>query len=140
MEAKQAKDNTWRELEAAKKKLNTDYGADAAFYGLIGATLEFADKEYTYKLNAFNDVLQTKPGHSSNLGRWKAWAGKNVMLFDGGDRCWGSPDRSTRVTVICGAENQLIDVQEPNKCEYTMKLRTPAACSQEALDALRVGA
>lgn len=34
-----------------------------------------------------------------------------------------------QVAFVCGSENILSDVQEPAKCEYTMKFATPAACS-----------
>ena len=140
-EAKNERDAASRELEGFRKFMNLDFGSDLAYHGLYGTTYEFIDKEYTYKLNAFTDVQQTKPGHSSNLGRWKNWDENksNVMIYDSGDRCWGAPDRSTRVTLICGDENKIIDVQEPNKCEYAIKMRTPAACSKADLDALRHG-
>jgi Glucosidase II beta subunit-like protein len=40
----------------------------------------------------------------------------------------------TQVTLLCGAENELHDIQEPNKCEYSMKLNTPAACTSVPLE------
>jgi hypothetical protein len=51
-----------------------------------------------------------------------------VMLFEHGQRCWGGPDRSLRVSLVCGVTNELRSVAEPNKCEYVMTLSTPAAC------------
>lgn len=140
-EARNERDAAKRELENYRKFVNMDFGPDMAYHALYGNTYEFADNEYTYKLNAFTDVQQTKPGHSSTLGRWKGWdeLKPNVMIYDSGDRCWGAPDRSTRVTLVCGDEHKVVDVKEPNKCEYTMTLRTPSACSQSALDALKNG-
>lgn len=140
-EAKTEKDALTRDIESMKKFVSTNFGADNAFHALYGNNYEWSDREYTYKINAFVDVSQNKPGHHSTLGRWKGWDENkpNVMIYDGGDRCWGAPDRSTRVTVVCGDVHKVIDVKEPNKCEYAMILQTPAACSQAALDALKIG-
>jgi len=140
-DARNERDSVKRELDNFRKFVTMDFGPDMAYHALYGNTYEFADKEYTYKLNGFNDVQQTKPGHSSNLGRWKGWDDKkpNVMIYDNGDRCWGASDRSTRVTLICGEEHKVVDVKEPNKCEYTMTVKTPSACSQAALNALKNG-
>lgn len=140
-DAKNERDTVQRELDDHRKFVNLDFGADGAYHALYGNTYDFSDKEYTYKLDSFSEVRQTKPGHSSNLGRYKGWDEHkpNVMIFDGGDRCWGAPDRSTKVTFICGDEHKVIDVKEPNKCEYTMLVKTPAACSKAALEALKNG-
>lgn len=140
-DARNDRDSVKRDLENYRKFVNMDFGPDMAYHALYGNTYEFADKEYTYKLNAFTDVQQTKPGHSSTLGKWKGWDENkpNVMIYENGDRCWGAPDRSTRVTLLCGDDHKVIDVKEPNKCEYTMTVRTPAACSQAALTALKNG-
>lgn len=140
-DATNERDTLKRELENYNKFMNLDFGPDLAYHALYGNTYEFADREYTYKLNGFNDVQQSKPGHSSTLGRWKGWdeSKPNVMRYEQGDRCWGAPDRSTIVTLVCGDEHKILDVKEPNKCEYTMTIKTPAACSQSALDALRNG-
>lgn len=139
-EARNEKDAAAREVERIKNFLALDFGPDGALLPLHGKTFEWADREYTYKFNGYNDVTQSKPGHSSNLGRYKRIdsANPNVLIFDSGDRCWGAPDRSTKVTLVCGDENKVVDVKEPNKCEYAMTLQTPAACSQSALDALKI--
>lgn len=140
-EARNDKDATQREVEKLKKFLALDFGTDAALHAIHGHTFEWSDREYTYKLNAYNDVTQSKPGHSSTLGRYKEIDSSNphLMIYDSGDRCWGAPDRSTKVTLICGDENKVLDVKEPNKCEYALTFQTPAACSQASLDALKLG-
>ena len=60
------------------------------------------------------------------------------MSYTGGKRCWGAGDREAEVTVECGLENEIADVDEPSTCFYTMKLFTPAACSAEHAQALRM--
>jgi len=75
------------------------------------------------------------------MGKWNSWkdAEYKVMYYKGGERCWGGPDRSTTVTLECGDENKVVDVKEPNKCEYTVKLQTPAACSESDLQKIKEG-
>lgn len=140
-DARNEKDAAQREVDHLNKFLGLDFGADNALHAIHGQTFEWSDREYTYKLNSYSDVTQSKPGHSSTLGRYKKIDSDNphLMIYDSGDRCWGAPDRSTKVTMICGDQNKVLDVKEPNKCEYALIFQTPAACSQQALDALKLG-
>jgi len=62
-----------------------------------------------------------------------------AFKFANGDRCWNGPARSLRVEMQCGRANELVDVDEPAKCEYRAKLKTPALCSEHYLDQLRNG-
>jgi len=88
-------------------------------------------------LEAFQNVYQNNAGRKTNMGHWDGWQnGREVMIYKGGERCWGGPDRSTTVTLECGEENKVLDVKEPNKCEYAMKFKTPAACSEQELKKL----
>lgn len=44
------------------------------------------------------------------------------------------------VTLLCGRKDRLSHVAEPSRCEYTAELETPAACTPDTVDALKVGA
>lgn len=44
--------------------------------------------------------------------------------------------RSLTVEIFCDKETRVADPAEPNKCEYTIKLYTPAACKEEQLKVL----
>lgn len=52
-------------------------------------------------------------------------------------RCWGGPDRSLVVHLTCGADTTVVEIKEPAKCEYSMKLKTPGACSAQELENLK---
>lgn len=52
------------------------------------------------------------------------------MVYGGGARCWNGPERSATVDLECGAENEVIMVTEPSKCEYFLKMRSPAVCTK----------
>jgi protein kinase C substrate 80K-H len=34
------------------------------------------------------------------------------------------------VELECGAENQVVKVMEPSKCEYIVKMKSPAVCEK----------
>lgn len=58
------------------------------------------------------------------------------MLFNNGDSCWQGPRRSLSVTLKCGLNHKLTQLEEPSTCVYTAILETPVACSQAVAAAL----
>jgi hypothetical protein len=42
-----------------------------------------------------------------------------------------------QLTLLCGAEEKLVSVEEPSRCAYTAQLATPALCTHEDHAALR---
>ncbi len=146
----QTVDNERSQLEASLRSLNElideDFGPDSAFHALKGKCFSFDTPEYKYELCPFQSVTQ-KPlngAGGTSMGRWDGtgagWvegSDHSQLDFKGGQGCWQGPERSCRVMVSCGADNVLSDTQEPNKCEYTMKFVTPAACTPATLAALQ---
>lgn len=67
----------------------------------------------------------------NNCRDFEGWedSGYKEMKYTKGQYCWGGPDRSTRVKLVCGASNEIKSVEEPAKCEYLMVLATPYACN-----------
>jgi protein kinase C substrate 80K-H len=51
-----------------------------------------------------------------------------IMVFEHGQACWNGPERSLKVLLECGESNEIYSVAEPSKCEYVMKMKTPAQC------------
>jgi len=41
------------------------------------------------------------------------------------------------VSLVCGEDEFLVSVQEPNKCVYEMEFMTPLACNLEAAQRAR---
>ena len=58
--------------------------------------------------------------------------------FVGGQKFHTGPKRRALVHLVCGPEDMLDDVVEPETCitmyMYEMKLRTPVACDPKKLD------
>ena len=123
-------------LEHLRNNLMTDFGPNEEFSALKGKCFEYNDDEYTYKLCPF-DYCEQKPKHGSGtrLGNWEDYVaeGENKyakMRFSGGQTCWNGPARSTLVTLVCGAEEKVVHVSEPAKCEYEMVFETSAVCQE----------
>lgn len=124
-----------KEVRELNKFIDTDLGSAMEFGPLYEQCYELTDREYTYKLCAFNKVTQKSKdgGRESSLGTWVSWNGPpgdhySGMLFDDGEGCWNGPKRSTKVSVACGFEEAVLSASEPNRCEYAMKFVTPAVC------------
>jgi len=127
-------DDLERQIKDKEDFLTIDFGPENAYYPLYGEVLKHKTIEYTYELDPFKSVKQ----EWTSLGDWEKWLdnGKR-MRYDNGASCWGvSYKRNCEVIVQCGTENKISEVNEPNKCEYTMKLSTPAACSPAQLAVL----
>eukprot|EP01117_Protostelium_nocturnum_P000019 TRINITY_DN1005_c0_g1_i1.p1 TRINITY_DN1005_c0_g1~~TRINITY_DN1005_c0_g1_i1.p1 ORF type:complete len:484 (+),score=234.01 TRINITY_DN1005_c0_g1_i1:108-1559(+) len=138
--------NKERELEELKKIASFDFGSNNAFYALYGQCFKAETPEYTYELCPFDKVNQIskRGGGTTSLGTWNAldqtdaWKNnQSEMKFTNGVRCWGGPDRSVIVKIVCGSTNEVSDPAEPNKCEYSLLLATPAACNESHAEQLK---
>lgn len=49
-------------------------------------------------------------------------------MYNRGTKCWNGPERSVHAKFECGGETEIIEVTEPEKCEYRYRLKTPAVC------------
>ncbi|KAM9975271.1 hypothetical protein ACTFIW_000898 [Dictyostelium discoideum] len=123
------------EIEKIDKMLKSDLGVNNVFIPLYNKCFDLATKEYTYSVCPYEKASQ---GHTS-LGKFESFGDNGkMMLFENGQQCWGGPKRSLKVFMECGQDNELYDVQEPGKCEYTIKFKTPVLCSEEHLKILRL--
>ncbi|KAL9275387.1 Glucosidase 2 subunit beta-like protein [Drosera capensis] len=102
-------------ISSLSQKLKHDFGPEKEFY-------LFYDRCFESKQNK----------------RWEKFEESyRVMLFANGDRCWNGPDRSLKVRLRCGLENEIANVDEPSRCEYVAVLSTPNVCHEEKLKELQ---
>lgn len=137
-------DNKKRDIEDKLKKLKEKtriyYGSDGALRKLHGSCIRKAVTQYEFELCPFDLVRQYEHGSSiAVLGKFKGWKGEGadrVMNYAQGDRCWNGPPRSIKVELGCGKTEEIVSVEEPNRCAYHMKFKTPAVCESAAADEL----
>jgi len=131
------KENIDKEIEKIDYYLTIDFGGKDEYKGLFGKQLTVKSGDYTYEFNPFEHIKQ-KGRLYVTLGKWKSLDLNNsVQIYDKGDRCPGNIERSIRVHMRCGNEDELSDIREPNKCEYTMIFSTPSACTSEVIKNLK---
>jgi protein kinase C substrate 80K-H len=107
-----------------------DFGVGNVWEKLYKTCIELDTPEYTYELCLFDTATQKpKSGGGSDIpiGTWSKWT-DGKMVYEGGAQCWNGPKRSVKVDVECGDVNEAVSMSEASKCEYVMRVRSPAGC------------
>ena len=115
-----------------------EYGADSELAALAGECLKGTVDAYEYELCPFDKAVQVERDHHSrrtNLGKWAGYETDangivSAMHFDGGVPCPNGVARKVDATLVCGATQAVLSVEEPNMCEYVARVSTPLACSE----------
>ncbi|KAJ6961142.1 glucosidase 2 subunit beta-like isoform X1, partial [Populus alba x Populus x berolinensis] len=119
------------------QKLEHDFGTEKEFYSFYDRCFESKQNKYVYKVCSFKQASQSEGHSTTRLGRWEKFEDSyRVMVFSNGDKCWNGPDRSLKVRLRCGLDNEVTDVDEPSRCEYVALLSTPALCIEGKLKEL----
>ncbi|XP_022995745.1 glucosidase 2 subunit beta [Cucurbita maxima] len=125
-------------ISSLSQKLQNDFGPEKEFYSFYDQCFESKKNKYIYKICPYKQASQVEGHSTTRLGRWSKFEDSyGVMIFSSGDHCWNGPDRSLKVKLRCGLKNDITDVDEPSRCEYTALLSTPAACVEEKLQELK---
>ncbi|XP_057953342.1 glucosidase 2 subunit beta [Malania oleifera] len=125
-------------ISSLTQKLKHDFGPEKEFYSFYDRCFESKQTKYVYKVCPFKQASQVEGHSTTRLGHWeKLEDSYRVMLFSNGDKCWNGPDRSLKVRLRCGLKNEIVDVDEPSRCEYVALLYTPALCLEEKLKELQ---
>lgn len=131
-----------RDIASLERKVSDELTADPALRALHGKCVKGTFTQYDFELCAFEHVQQYEHGSViARLGSWGSWKlgtarPNSVMVYDGGDGCWNGPKRSVTVTLECGAVDEIVSVDEPNRCAYDMLFKTPAVCEESAAEAV----
>ncbi|KAJ3075902.1 hypothetical protein HDU98_006534 [Podochytrium sp. JEL0797] len=127
-------------LEKLKKKSGMDMGPQNVWDKVVGECVDVKSFEYQYEVCFLEKAVQRPIGGGSgtDLGKFSRWGPRDstqttrgkyfYMMFENGAHCWNGPHRSVEVALECGAENKVLSVSEPSKCEYAMRVQTPAVC------------
>ncbi|KAI9494851.1 glucosidase II beta subunit-like-domain-containing protein [Zychaea mexicana] len=137
--AKKAHSDVNSEIQSTEKKLNAinddlgkDYGKHYEWLRLKDVCTEKNEGEYTYSVCIFGDAYQksNKDGARVKLGRFEKFLDDDHMkqIYPRGTKCWNGPERSVHAAFECGGETEILEVTEPEKCEYRYRMKTPAVC------------
>ncbi|XP_067625993.1 glucosidase 2 subunit beta-like [Eurosta solidaginis] len=129
-----------QEIQNVDDQAAKDYGPNEEFATLDGQCFSYEDREYVYELCPFVRALQRSKSTylETKLGRWDRWISGDgdkkheKQKYAHGAACWNGPKRSCIVHFICGLEQKITAVTEPNRCEYSFVFETPAACDSNA--------
>lgn len=103
-------------LRAATNTVNSKYG------------------EYNYII----DYLQTVRQDDTLVGRFVGYTPEDATLhYTQGDKCWNGPHRLADLKLVCGPEEEVIMVSEPEKCRYFIEMTHPLACRALSEEELR---
>lgn len=129
-----------RQISKLDRKDTIDYGPDEVMRALHGSCKKSKIMQYEFEHCPFDLVRQYEHGHAiAVLGRYDQIKNENnrtFMTYKDGDRCWNGPVRSIEVRLDCGSEEEIVSVDEPNRCAYSMVYKTPAVCEQSMADAI----
>lgn len=133
---------TQSSITKLESMVSLDYCSDFAMRPFHGKCIKQTFAQYEFELCNFDAIRQYERGSViARLGSWGRWESetgtKRVMLYENGDQCWNGPKRSVRVSLECGDENEIVSVDEPNRCAYSMRFKTPAVCDAAMADAVR---
>lgn len=129
------------ELEKQLSEIRSDYdsvyGPGDILRSLKDSCVSNNLGEYIYEFCFYGGASQksTKDNSVVNLGKFAKVtyddpANKLVLEYENGAKCWSGPIRRVTVSLDCGKNNEILQVTEPERCEYFMRGTSPAACSE----------
>ncbi|CAN3376987.1 hypothetical protein DIURU_001992 [Diutina rugosa] len=103
-------------LRAATNTVNSKYG------------------EYNYIIEYLQSIRQD----DTLVGVFAGYTPEsNTLHYAQGDKCWNGPRRSADLKLVCGPEENVIMVSEPEKCRYFIEMTHPLACRALSENELR---
>lgn len=138
---------TKNKLRDERADLEKDYGPAGIFRALKGQCISQDSGEYTYEHCFLEGTKQNqrKGGSSMSMGKFVRVGSTTVeevneageiisvekiaLEYERGQSCWNGPNRSTKVVLECGEENEILKTAEDEKCVYSMLVTTPAVCA-----------
>ncbi|KAJ5663991.1 hypothetical protein N7507_004722 [Penicillium longicatenatum] len=144
--AQDSLNNLNNKIRDQQSDLEKDYGTGGIFRALKGQCIEKDAGEYKYEHCFLDSTKQVakKGGSVTSMGKFTQItlttveelneAGdvitveKVALEYERGQSCWNGPNRSTKVVLECGEQNEILKTAEDEKCVYSMLVTTPAVC------------
>lgn len=125
-----------KSVKSLKEDLSKNYGPNDILRPFKDVSIQGHIGEYDYELFFIGDIHQKGTNHNVKIGSFSDVQVNDIsdtehqliITYENGARCWNGPLRKGVVTVDCGAENELLAVTEPEKCEYHFRVKAPIGC------------
>ncbi|WEJ94547.1 hypothetical protein PSN45_002038 [Yamadazyma tenuis] len=114
-----------KNIETLEADLAADYGPDDILRALVGKWVNTNIGGYEYKVGLLNQVYQD----GNLLGVYSHYK-DGKLYYINGHRCWNGPLRSAVIEFICGDDQQVLSIAEPEKCEYHIQVSSPLSCQK----------
>lgn len=119
-------------VELKADLVNSNYGPDEVLRGLKNKCVTNHLGEYDYEFCFSGRSSQKGNGQNTNLGTFDKLTvnedGTLKLDYENGAKCWSGPIRRTSVEIVCGEKDEILQVSEPERCEYFFKAKSPVAC------------
>lgn len=133
------------------------------YAALHDVCLETPKDQYRYRVCGFSKAAQVEGSSEVSLGTFnRCEDGCSSMFFTQvcprvqasqstvvlvvlrscrstvqGQTCWQGPARSIQVKLQCGIKNEIVSVEEPERCVYVAVMNSPAECTQSLIQSVR---
>ncbi|CCG81379.1 Glucosidase 2 subunit beta [Taphrina deformans PYCC 5710] len=123
-----------REVNKLKTSLEQNLGPRDILRAVRGQCFSALISDYTYEICLLETLHQKSPSMSTLVGTFDHVDENGSLVYSHGQKCWNGPERSGRVDMECGSQNELLAVREAQKCEYVFRIKTPLACGPPIAD------
>lgn len=117
-----------RTLGDLKASLDANFGDKDVLRAVKGTCFSALISDYTYEVCLLEKLHQKSSSMSTLVGTYSHVDENGSLVYNHGQKCWNGPERSGRVDLECGKENELLAVREAQKCEYVFRVKSPLAC------------
>lgn len=117
-----------RSLGELQASLNENFGDKDVLRAVKGTCFSALISDYTYEVCLLDNLHQKSSSGSTLVGKYSHVDENGSLVYNHGQKCWNGPERSGRVDMECGKENELLAVREAQKCEYVFRVKSPLAC------------
>lgn len=118
-------------LNSNEQILSKDFGDNSELFDFDGKCFSAQDRKFSYQVCPFGDATQDGRTLLGHYTRYRRDNTGYYLEFDHGERCFntGLP-RSLLIKMECSEhDTALVEIVEPNVCQYVGTLKTPVACA-----------
>ncbi|XP_022104572.1 glucosidase 2 subunit beta-like [Acanthaster planci] len=123
-------------LLAGKDHKRDIYGENGEYHLLSRTCYNHFEDHAHYTVCPFRHIVQEKGDHSFFIGKQPVWSeeakadGNDILVMQDGDKrsCPNDTKRKTYLHFVCGLRDEVVSVRETEKCIYSLRFLTPAAC------------